>query len=169
MAKKTGASKRLAGWRAFAQHGRLLPKLPEGSTGGPNRALRLDPASKRDQSMIAAFKAFGLDHTDPYDWRTLMIYFADAHFGRRGGAPVVWNFERLCALFTDYVVLRERHPDKVDEDICELLSSDKRGEFAGRYRKIRGPTVRRKLQDARRLIVELRTHPEKFARVRKDG
>jgi hypothetical protein len=140
MAKKESTSKRLAGWRAFAREVRLWPKLPR------DRALQLDPTSKRDLTIIAAFEAFRLDHRDPIDWRTLMIYFADVHFGKSQRGPRrQWTVERLCQLSTDFDAMKQRHADAPAEHVCRLLIKAK----DGRYREFKPATLRRQLPVAR--------------------
>ena len=61
-----------------------------------------------DESTKVAFEKFKLDPRNPYHWRMLMRFLADAHFGHRAGQgrPRIWNSERLCKAW--YFILKER-------------------------------------------------------------
>jgi hypothetical protein len=54
--------------------------------------------------MTAAFKAAGLDPTNPVHWYSLILLFSWVHFGdRRGpGAPPKWDSLRYCKLIEDF-------------------------------------------------------------------
>ena len=66
------------------------------------RSLRLDSADEADAAMLRAFKAAGLDHRNPFDWRTLLSRFAEVHFGKRKTKPIKWDIAALLELFWDW-------------------------------------------------------------------
>ena len=114
-------------------------------------ALQIDPEERWTQPLRAAFNAFGLDPRNPFHWRKLLIYFAEAHFGKPppGGRSRGWTDEKLSQLLMDFAQLKRANPGKNDSDICDALRKDKDGKFDGRYKNIDKKTIRRKLQDAR--------------------
>ena len=148
--KNPRATRRLAGWLRFAQetNGRLLPRLPAGADG-PLRALALDSHSRGDKAIIDAFAEFKLDHREPYDWRILMTYFADAHFGRKHpGRHSGWTFERLVQLDWDYQQIKHDAQGISDTEACKRLVRDKGARFSGRYKGLKASTLRRRLPQA---------------------
>jgi hypothetical protein len=68
-----------------------------------NKALTLGDTPS-DNSLRKAFEQFGLDPRDPFDWRSLLDSFADAHFARVSGAPPKWDKDSW-QLFEDRVAL----------------------------------------------------------------
>jgi hypothetical protein len=65
--------------------------------------------------------------------------------GQKPGATRQWTDDRLSQLSTDFLVVKARHPNKSDAQVCALL----RRRFDGRYAKMNAGTIRRKLHDAR--------------------
>jgi hypothetical protein len=167
MSKEDGASKRLTKSIAFQKlrKQRSLPapiakptNLPEFSVARADArahsALEIDSYNWWAKPILDAFAAFQLDHNDLYDWRLLLFYFADAHFGKRtpGGRPRTWSDERLYQLLADFALIKDAHPGKPDTDLCKkLLKSDEHGKFGKRrYADMTPETMRRRLQDARK-------------------
>jgi len=68
-----------------------------------NKALTLGD-TPGDSSLRKAFEQFGLDPRDPFDWRSLLDSFADAHFAGVRGAPPKWD-EDSWQLFQDRVAI----------------------------------------------------------------
>jgi hypothetical protein len=92
-----------------------------------SQALSIDD---QDIAIKKAFETFGLDLKNPFDWRRLMAYFADVHFGesQKGpGAPKVWSDRRLCQLLADFHYIKSRRTrlagSRADSDlaICKIL------------------------------------------------
>lgn len=139
---------------------RLLPQLPDDADGS-FRALALDPNKARDRAIIDAFSAFQLDHRDPYHWRILMTYFADAHFGRNySGRPRSWTAERLLQLRADYfkavvIGIRLNGSKLSDEDACQRLVEDRKNYFEQRYKGMKPATLRRQLPKSSKLVRQL--------------
>ena len=169
MSRKDSASKRLARTIAHAKRAReLRTNLGNAGERDFDRDLDLDDQNKRanlahfalqiddgewwSSSTREAFDTFGLDPKNPFHWRNLLIYFADAHFRDRGepGRPRGWTDETLCQLLFDFAALKQAHQNKRDTEICLLLKNDKQKEFGGRYNEIDAKTIRRMLQDARK-------------------
>src|ERR1700730_14626683 len=158
MPKKESASKRLAVWQARqARTPFRLLRLPKGP-------LHLNP--RGDQAIIAAFKDFNLDPEKLYDWRLLMGYFADAHYGtRKRGKPPSWTNNRLYQLFIDFCALRHANPSESDTKICRRLARPSNtdakidrvfGDYCEntlreRYVGLSPGTIRRKLVEVRAL------------------
>ncbi len=80
-----------------------------------------------DKSMKAAFEKFKLDPRNPYHWRMLMLFFADAHFGKRvgQGRPRKWNSESLCELLRHVSDARTKWPGAKRSDIFRSLTKPK--------------------------------------------
>lgn len=109
--------------------------------------------TERDGTLKKAFAAFSLDDRDPFHWRRLFFYFADAHFGSsrtRPGRTKMWSDERLCGLLRDFNRRKRNYRSvsgsRVSElSICELLRNDR----GGRYSEFAATTILRNLQRAR--------------------
>jgi hypothetical protein len=171
MSRKDGASKRLAKTIEGVKLAKKLSSLAEASSGKASShdfdadidfddddnhaklaraALQIDSGEWWTQPLREAFEAFNFDQRNPFHWRNLLIYFADAHFGepRRAGKPQSWTDEKLCQLLIDFAQQKRATPDKNDSEICRSLKRDKDGKFADRYSGMAAKTIRRKLQDA---------------------
>lgn len=117
-------------------------------------ALTIDD---QDTAIRKAFETFGLDPKNPFDWRRLFAYFADAHFGaahKGRGAPEFWTDRRLCQLLADFHQVKSRRTrvpgskNVSDEDICGFLQNDSK--LGADYPSTLSPkTLHRKLRDAR--------------------
>ena len=105
--------------------------------------------AKRGASLAAAFNAFGLDPTKPNDRDFLLALLASVHFdGSRGrGQPSKWDEDKLCQLHADIETIKQKHPDKKENELRRKLKEN--APFKDRYRQYSAETIRRKLQDAR--------------------
>jgi hypothetical protein len=85
-----------------------------------------DP-SNLDESTRAAFRKFKLDPRNPYHWRMLVDFFADAHYGERAGRgrPKKWNSESLCALLRHVSDARKKRPSVKRSDVFRSLVKPK--------------------------------------------
>ena len=171
MAKNDSASKRLA--HAIAHVNKQKPvslgyKMATMVHKGPlPDALQLNESDPVAGPSLAAFKAFGLDHQNIFDWRILLHYLAVVRFGNKGpGAPKIWNDQAVYdILLADVAAIKSRRPKATDADICRWLKkggevhrapshglppaliSPIRGKAL--YAKVSAARLRRILQDAR--------------------
>jgi hypothetical protein len=74
-----------------------------------------------------AFEKFKLDPRNPYHWRMLMRFLADAHFGHRAGQgrPRKWNSESLCKLLRHVSDARKKWPGAKRGDVFRTLVKPK--------------------------------------------
>src|SRR5215472_9084867 len=121
MAKKDGASKRLAAWIASQKQLKreptfddLVAKLNEPVDARGKVAdlvLQIEPDAWWAKPLRAAFTAFNGDPKDPFEWKHLLICFADAYFGRgEPGRAKRWTAERLCQLLADVAAAKAANP-----------------------------------------------------------
>jgi hypothetical protein len=97
--------------------------------------------SPDDVPVREAFNKFGLDQQDPWQWRLLLYYLADAHFGG-SKKRAQWNDEKYARLLR----LSQNYPDaKNDSKILKGL----RGDFL-EYRRMTEASLRKRLVEARR-------------------
>jgi hypothetical protein len=109
-----------------------------------NKALTL---SRSDDALKKAFEVFGLDARDPYDWRTLLTYFAEAHFGaKQQGAPKKWTIEQICQFLSDFLRVADHYQTRSIKETCELMRSDK--SLKGKYKSVPVETLRKQHQNA---------------------
>jgi hypothetical protein len=108
-----------------------------------HRALTL---FQSDHALKKAFKAFSLDPRNPYDWRTLLTYFAEAHFGATRGAPKKWTFASRAQFLQDFLRVRVHHPTASIQKICELMRSDK--SMNRKYKSVPVGTLRKQHRNA---------------------
>ena len=162
MAKKDGASKRLARTIESVKEARLRSDSlvfdhlinfddPDSHARIARAALQIDHEESWMRPVLAAFKEFGFDPRNPFHWRNLLVYFADAHFGkpRPGGRSRGWTDEKLHQLLEDFAQLKRASPEKNESAICDSLRRDQDDRFERRYKNLSKATIRRKLQDAR--------------------
>jgi hypothetical protein len=139
-----GAGVRLAmiGDMDYWQFRRLTDAKHNPSPSAPFDAFGFDPTN-------AAFDAFGLDPTTPNHRDFLLALLASVHFdGSRGpGQPRKWDEDKLCQLLADIATIKQKHPDKKENELCGKLKEN--APFKDRYRQYSAETIRRKLQDAR--------------------
>ena len=89
-----------------------------------NLVLKLD--DRPDAAYIKrAFDEFGLDRLNPFHWRELIGFFAEAHFkrgkaGRRAGLKK-WDRLRLLQLAGDYTQIEREHPDWTQTELCKEI------------------------------------------------
>jgi hypothetical protein len=150
MPRRDNASNYLTGLIACAQ--RLKGRNWSGATTpltliGDRDLRRLTPdIDVNNPSLHAAFETFGLDPSEPNNWRLLLALLAECFFvpkNQRGGEK--WTSEQLCQLLADIGAVKKANPDiKGDSKICDRVK-----EQFDRYAGIRAGTIRRKLQDAR--------------------
>jgi len=114
-----------------------------------NRCEARNCQQSHNPSLSAAFDAFGLDPTEPSHRDFLLALLATVHFnGSRGrGQPRKWDEDVLCQLLADLATIKQKHPDKKENELCEKLKQD--APFKHRYGQYSAKTIRRKLQDAR--------------------
>jgi hypothetical protein len=163
VSKSIAAPRRLSGWIDIRRKTKTLvaaldktdanhrPKLnfanPAVRRFVADLALRLEDGEPLDQPIHDAFKAFELDPTNPFDWRRLLFYLADCHYGKRRGAPKRWNEERWCRLLVDYYTVKFEFKKQSDEAVCKHLQSKK--PYREHYANLSPPTIRRNLIYAR--------------------
>jgi hypothetical protein len=100
-----------------------------------------------------AFEDFGLDPRNPYHWRELMGYFAQAHYGKphqSTGRWPKWNSGHLYLLGMLSLRLKEAHPRWSQEQICKHITTDEK--TTARFPEFKGTkvaTLRRLLPKAR--------------------
>lgn len=119
-----------------------------------NNATLLKKNDRYANELTRAFELFGLDPANPYNWRTLLEFFALAHFethtknvGRRK-----WTTSRYCKLIVDWEAKRKTYPGKPDTFICDrLVEDDRYKQFKMRAKQAQGKggRLRRALQDAK--------------------
>jgi hypothetical protein len=88
-------------------------------------ALTLDEADPSNAPLLRAFRAAGLDHRNPLNWRTLLGCFAKAHFGAKKTKPIKWDSAKFSALLKDYSDVKQTRPELSDLQVCNLLKRDK--------------------------------------------
>jgi hypothetical protein len=154
MAKTEAASKRLAEEIAFAKRIEEAIKDPPPLSlldlATPDQikelaaSLRLDEKDPFfDGPVIAAFKAFDLDHRNNADWYRLVTHLARVLFTRdRSGPGKKWTAARLCQLLADFAARKRKHPKAPDTEICDWLHMKS-------YRDESSEALRRALRDAR--------------------
>jgi hypothetical protein len=96
-------------------------------------ALNLDSTSvwseKWNAPVRKAFKDFGLDPNNPYDWRHLLTLYVHSHRSR--GRPVEWDGESLCDLLRAISKFRKKNPNAKRSDIYRSLTKE-RGSYSGK-------------------------------------
>ena len=136
--RQTAASRLAKKLRAIGRAGgpSPYPYLPAGidwddpAAWSRDARKAFDP-NNLDESTKAAFEKFKLDPRNPYHWRMLMLFFADAHFGDRAGRgrPKKWNGESLCELLRHVSDARKKRPSAKRSDVFRSLV--KRAPYAG--------------------------------------
>jgi hypothetical protein len=163
MAKKDAASKRLAEEIALAKRIKENPPSPSlFDLAKPDQkeklaaSLWLDEKDPVSGPVIRAFRAFGLDHRNSSDWRTLATHLARVLFaGRRpGGPPKKWTAERLYLLLAQVATYKREHPKASDTAICTWLLKKSYADDEALFKKSDAgdealEALRRALHDAR--------------------
>jgi hypothetical protein len=80
-----------------------------------------------DKAVRKAFKDFGLDPKNPYDWRILLSLYVSAH--ARRGRPPEWNSENLCKLLRQVSKARQKRPNAKASEIFRSLVRPKAAYF----------------------------------------
>lgn len=109
-------------------------------TAAALRAVDPNLDSDLEAPIQIAFQKFGFDPREPGDWRTLLAYFAFAHFGpktTKRGRKRKWESERLCQLLQDIAEKRQKHPRQSENQLYTFVLKDRSLE-----RRYRGGTVR---------------------------
>jgi hypothetical protein len=97
-----------------------------------------------------AFKEAKLNFDDHGHREQLLVWLAWAVYGGKSpGAPRKWGPKKLRRLLDDVQALRTSDPKLKETACCKLLSKGKGGD--GRYQGINSGTLRRVLQNAKRL------------------
>jgi hypothetical protein len=97
-----------------------------------------------------AFEKAGLDVDNDKHWRQLLLWFAWAHYGKKGpGHPKKWTLKKLRRLLNDVDEMRAKNPGLKESTCCERLSKGDGGN--GRYKDMKDETIRRVLQRAKAL------------------
>ncbi len=125
---------------------------PTGRALAAHRALQVD---ELDGPLNKSFRDFGLDPRNPFHWRKLLAYFADAHFGPKGhrrGPDKIWVDDRLCQLLSDFDQVKTRRmlvPGSTISDLeaCTWLKSHPT--LGKKYSGYSPATLLRNLQRAR--------------------
>jgi hypothetical protein len=97
-----------------------------------------------DPFISRAFEQFGLDPLDPFNWRTLLGYFAEAHFKKsKIGAPKKWTERRQQILSAQVRAIRKHRsdlsPGAMARVVKELWKDD--------YKDIQARTLEKRLND----------------------
>jgi hypothetical protein len=126
-------------------------------------ALRLDEAKEEDAAMRAAFKAAGLNHRDPSDWRALLWIFAEAHYGKQKTKRQTWDLSALSSLLEDYRAVEKDLPPtpsrSLNSRICEHLRTKK--PYKQKYGRLSHDALRKVVGKARNPKTNLLLiHPE---------
>jgi hypothetical protein len=120
---------------------------PKARTCAAELALSLTSAAS-DEPIRKAFDSFGLDPSNPFHWRKLLWYLAEAFFGQRNlGRPKEWSADKLCHLLEHFHQVKEKEENLTlsDELICQRVKNHFHREYAG----ISAGTIRRNVQYAR--------------------
>jgi hypothetical protein len=85
-----------------------------------HHALSIDA---NDRPLKKAFAAFNLDDRNPFNWRKLIFYMADAHFGSkqvRPGPRKRWSDCQLCEVLWDFDQTNSRYRRAPGSKVSEL-------------------------------------------------
>jgi hypothetical protein len=108
-------------------------------------ALKLTSA-EYNEPIRKAFDTFGLDPRNPFHWRKLLWYLAQAFFGKPNlRRPKTWSSDRWCRLLQHFHEVSTSDPRLTEQSVCQLVKN----RFDKHYRGIDGQTIRRNLQYAR--------------------
>lgn len=130
-----------------------------------NAATSLSKDGQWVPELRTAFQKFGLDPRNPYSWRTLLEFFAIAHFEptnkKSRGPRAQWTPHTYAILLADVARVHKANPGKRDNWVCDQLVDEERyNRFRERKSEKlriesktsttgRGSSLRRILQDAR--------------------
>jgi hypothetical protein len=149
MAKQLTPRKRLNALFPFL-HSLLTTAEPAPSPRSKRLARRIERVLKRP--LERAFEKAKLNVDNQGDRDQLLVWLAWAVYGgKSAGAPRKWTPKKQQLLLTDVRALQARDPKlKLKEtECCDLLSKGKAAE--GRYKGFESETLRRVLQNAKRL------------------
>lgn len=118
-----------------------------------NNATSLKKDDRYADELNEGFKKFGLDPSNPYSWRTLLEFFALAHFDKhtKNVGRREWTTQSYCKLLTDYFVMRTQHPGRPATFVCDRLvdtAAYKHLTVRGKRGIGRGANLRRALYNA---------------------
>jgi hypothetical protein len=125
---------------------------PELRASEANRATTLGPAvcDRPDDAVIRkALDAFGLDPANPWNWRLLLFYFADAHFGMCETDRKRWDWSE-----SQLIDLRQRIQSEEWAAGAKLNDSEAARRLRAKpeygYQRITEGALRKKIGEARR-------------------
>jgi len=87
-----------------------------------------------DEPIRKAFDSFGLDPRNPFHWRRLLWYLAEAFWARsKKGAPQKWSAHQLCRLLRHFdEVRKEKENLELSEaSICQRVKNRFHRAYAG--------------------------------------
>ena len=108
-------------------------------------ALKLTSA-EYNEPIRKAFDTFSLDPRNPFHWRKLLWYLAQAFFGEPNlGRPKTWGSDRLCRLLQHFQQMSSSDHSLSEAAVCQKVKN----RFDKEYRGVDAQTIRRNLQYAR--------------------
>ena len=147
MAKQLTPRKRLNGLFPFL-HSLLTTPTPAPSPKTERLARRIERVLKRP--LERAFEKAKLNVDDQGDRDQLLVWLAWAVYGGKSpGAPRKWTPKKQRLLLTDVRALQTTNRDLSETVCCDRLSEGKGAD--GRYKGFKSRTLRRVLQNAKRL------------------
>jgi hypothetical protein len=147
MAKQLTPKKRLNALFPFL-HSLLTTAKPATSPKSERLAHRVERVLRRP--LRKAFKEAELNVDDQADRDQLLVWLAWAVYGgKSAGAPRKWTPKKQRLLLTDVRALQTANRGLSETVCCDRLSEGKGAD--GRYKGIKSRTLRRVLQNAKRL------------------
>ena len=118
---------------------------PQARFFAADAALKLTGA-EYNEPIRKAFDTFGLDPRNPFHWRKLLWYLAQAFFGKPDlGRPKTWGSDRWCRLLQHFHKVSTSNPHLTEQTVCQLVKN----RFDEEYRGVKTRTILRNLQYAR--------------------
>jgi hypothetical protein len=147
VAKQLTPRKRLNALFPFL-HSLLTTAEPAPSPKSERLARQIERVLKRP--LESAFEKAKLNIDNQGDRDQLLVWLAWAVYGGKSpGAPRKWTPKKQRLLLTDVRALQARDPGLTETACCDLLSKGKAAD--GRYKDVKSRTLRRVLQNAKRL------------------
>jgi hypothetical protein len=123
-----------------------------------DRAIRAECADaaltlyQKDESLIRAFTEFGLDPRNPYDWKRLAEYMADALFGAKRGRPKEWTRGQELVFVHEVKLIAENEVDTKKSVLRAIHELKKRRN--DQYGKLSEDDLKQKYYQIRKTILE---------------